>query len=279
MRVPSGANRNGPLLSIAWALITIWKRYVVLWGWTPLFDRSRSPARHRRTVIDLCWSGMLLVSVMSFCFFAHEQASEAYRSAPKVLCALTALAAFRAFDLLVNAAAYAPFGPTTWGGRYRNRDEHCRVLLLTMMNFIELIFWYSVLFTYLAWFQEANFLYPGRDTTPVKPFVVQHAFLLAISTITTVGYGTVAPNDMLTTMVAAFEAVSGLLLIAVGIASSVSLAVSSSPPAMPPADEHSALAAESSPLAWTVRFVSPMIGSVAVLSALYWLFRQSTVIK
>jgi hypothetical protein len=219
---------------------------------------------------------MLLASMSSFWLFQYGQSAEWYQAHRPVLSAVTALAVFRAFDLLVNAAAYAPFGPEGWGGRYRNRDEHCRVMLLTIMNFIELIFWYSVLFTYLAWFCGAQFIYPGSDSNPTPPFVLRHALLLAAATLTTVGFGNITPNDMLTTVAVTFGAVSGLLLLAVGVASAVSLAVSASQPTIPN-EEHSATVSDRLSRSWTIRFFSPVLCSGGILTAIDWLLLRLAV--
>ena len=269
-RTRSNLRTQGPLLWAIWGFITLWKRYVVLWGWTPLFDRSQTPARHRRTIMDFCWGGMLLASASSFRFFQHAQTGESYQTHREILSALAAFASFRSFDLLVNAAAYAPFGPENWGGRYRNRDEHCRVMVLTVMNFLELIFWYSILFAYQAWFCGGQFIYPGSGALPMQPFVIQHAFLLAMSTITTLGYGTVAPNDMLTTITAGFETISGLLLITVGIASAVSFAVSSSQPTAV-SEQRSAAVPDLLSRSWTIRCFSPLVCSAGLLIGLFWI--------
>ena len=201
-----------------------------------------------------------MVSVSSFWLFHHDQSAQWQQIHARILSGIAALASFRAFDLFINAAAYAPFGPEGWGGRSRNRDEHCRVMLLTLMNFVELISWYSVLFAYLAWFCGAKFIYPGYDMRPVQPFMAQHALLLAMSTITTVGYGTVAPDDMLTTIVVVFETMSGLLLIAVGIASAVSLAVVS-PQSATLSEQHPAVRSKPSSSSWRIRSFSPLICS------------------
>jgi len=229
--------------------------------------------------MDFCWGGMFVASVLSLWGFHRGQAPQWYQAHKEVLCAITAIASFRAFDLLVNAPAYAPFGPANWGGRYRNRDEHCRVMLLTMMNFGELIFWYSVLFTYLAWFCGGQFIYPGCDASPAKPFIVQHALLLAMSTIMTVGYGTVAPNDVLTTVVTGVLSLSGLLLIAVGIAAAVSFAVTSLEHTTASAPETTAVASELSPHTWTIRLCSPLLCSAGLLVALHWLFSNLVIIQ
>jgi hypothetical protein len=112
----------------------------------------------------------------------------------------------------MNALRGAIFG-------YKNRPElkeqmtihrAQRRLLLTLMFISEVTFFNAIVF----WILKANFgaKYIMDLNTPVD------ALQLSFSTISTVGYGTYAPADRFTIILALLEFVTGLLFIAGSIA-------------------------------------------------------------
>ena len=210
----------GWLIPALWATLRFWKRNISVWGDAALYTKrsSRKRRSHYRPLMDGVWLAVFASSVVVFWAYATWGG----RSSPWLDCSLAGVALWRLVDLGFTGCAFCPFGPPDWSPRGRTRAELCRMLLLTLFNFCEVIVWAAVLYLHASW----SWNWPYSTAKRLEP---HEALLLSMTTSTTIGYGNIAPGGLGTTILATWQAGLSLLLLSVGVAGLVALIVSEVP--------------------------------------------------
>jgi hypothetical protein len=123
--------------------------------------------------------------------------------------ALSAFALYRATDLWVTLVRTGVF--FSFRGDVQVKQEPPwrlqRVLLGVMMNYVELIMWFAIVYYQLATTSPCQFHDEIRH--------IHQALNLSFSTMTTIGYGLYSPNSLLSTVIALWQAVTGIALLAI----------------------------------------------------------------
>ena len=133
------------------------------------------------------------------------------------------VAGYRVFDLFVVGISNSPMGLSGVTPKKRTPELNKRLILTTFMGFIELVFWNGILLFGLellgyGQFKESFFSNDAILNAPV------HALQTAMSTITTIGYGTYAPNCWLTTILCFLETLTGVVLLTLVVSSVIGVA-------------------------------------------------------
>lgn len=128
----------------------------------------------------------------------------------------------RLWDLSLMLVTLALFGtpdPDAPLGRF-SRPRIQRVLVLILVNYFELIFLFSVLYLWLG----------AHETSQFHEIVAsqRQAFVVSMSTISTVGYGTYAPEGTLAIVLTTVQAFLGLLIVVFVLASFINISARTS---------------------------------------------------
>ncbi len=214
MALPINRDR-GWLTSFAEQVLEVWVHYCAIWSWVGPFHyinkkKSKYYLVQNNIRHDFCWAIMFVLPIFVIAIILPT-------SGGQLVLLFFSVSLWRLFDLFLAALRGAVFG-------YKNPPEKPewmtthraqRRLLLTFIYIMEVIFNYAIVFWILQIYFGAAF-----DSMLRNPW---DAVQLSFSTISTVGYGTYAPNDTLTTILALIEFVTGLLFIAGSIAQMASL--------------------------------------------------------
>ncbi len=146
-------------------------------------------------------------------------------AAPCWACGLRLLMAcivYRLVDMLISVLNVCPFGVGAVRAGVRSTEINRRLVLLNLMSFMELIFWNGILLFYLEEHGLAIFKEPfSGNGTEAEALV--HALQTSFSTVSTIGYGTYAPNSLWAVLLTLMEVFTGMLLISVAVAQTISL--------------------------------------------------------
>gem|GEM_PF-4919870 len=131
------------------------------------------------------------------------------------------VAVYRAWDIFALGVSNSPIGLSGVAPGKRSVELNKRLVLTTFLNFIELVFWYAILLFGIellgfGQFKESFVSNSSLATAPV------HALQTSMSTITTIGYGTYAPNCWLTIALCLFETLTGVILLTLVVSSVIS---------------------------------------------------------
>lgn len=134
---------------------------------------------------------------------------------------LAAVGLYRSVDLFINIFHTGVFHnfrgdvPLNEAPQWQLR----RLLVGVLFNYLELVLWYSVIY------YSVGINSPSEFNTPVSG--IAEALHLSISTMTTVGYGSVAPVRLSSTLLAVLQVITSVLLLATVVSVLVSLLGSS----------------------------------------------------
>jgi hypothetical protein len=223
LRIPAN-RRSGFLLPVVDVFGYIWSNFLTVWSWTPIFHQPlKKPAGQREVSIaqnnvlhDICWCvSLALATYFIFRLLpGRDVATDSW-----ILIAFS-YSSWRSLDLAVVLMHGTLFG-------YKNRpgtrevmtlQRAQRRLLVSLIHFGELILFYAVIYWVL--YQRFKCRFNGFAGTVTTPY---QALLVSFSTLTTIGYGTYAPDQTPSVLVAMLQSFTGLLLIGGFIAQMSSL--------------------------------------------------------
>jgi len=271
------------LLKLSVGFTGFWRYRLAIWGspWmykaNPPESPPTAPRVHRRIwLADLIWTMTLAGSIGSWVWayvqIGNGKAADPGSSTPAgawgvsqttVLLVLAAIV-WRLIDALVNAADVTPFGFGGVSPEKRSRPLHRRLVLLNVMTLLEVMFLNATLTYHLEWLGIARYAVPFAPEQGTRGDGLVRALQTSFSTLTTVGYGTCAPDNLLSVALAILETLTGLLLVSVVAASAISMALTPAPKA-PPKDRP-----EDRP--WVICQLSPTVGTVGMIAGLFsWL--------
>jgi hypothetical protein len=209
-------------------------------------DAARAQQRNRDLFV-LAMVGASVVAI-AICYTADVKIES-----PWYVHALCAFALYRAGDVFVTLVRTGVF--FSFRGDVQINKEPVwrlqRVLLGVMMNYVELILWFSVVYLQLAATSACQF------NTEIRR--VHQALNLSFTTMTTIGYGVYAPNSLLSTVIALWQAIAGVALLAIVVGVLIALLT-----------RDQAAVTPVSPLE-SPSWLRPMATFAVVYATLYWL--------
>ncbi len=189
-----------------------WMEYCDIWSWVPVFYhvpknaiRSDGKVKPKQNNIlhDVLWVAMILLGCL-FLLGAHFRVDELH------LLGLS-IATYRVIDHFLNALKLPLFGWLSPGSVEVMESQRAqRRIILALLYILELILWYAIIYLALARYLGCKFY-----TQPVDSQLdcVAEALQLSFATMSTVGYGTIAPMDVPTNIVAMMQFFTGLMFI------------------------------------------------------------------
>jgi hypothetical protein len=175
------------------------------------------------------------------------------KSRPPFLQAIAAFGLYRAGDIFIMLMRTGVF--FSFRGDIRINQEPLwrvqRTLVGVMSNYIELVGWFAVVYFQLAATSECQF------NTPI--YFIHQALNLSFTTMTTIGYGVYAPNSLLSTVIAFWQALAAITLLAIVVGVIIALLISARPSTDPEKTYESA--------SW----LRPLVAFAVVYGGLYWL--------
>lgn len=202
------AREHSLLLWLVLEAMDIWRSYASPLQ-HPWFRRPKLPSHRARR--DVPYLASFLTSMAIFVTLQYYDSLVFYIG-------MTALCLFRATDILVSLTRIAVVGSYGQTPAYRlNRLRVMRNIVAIFMNYIELIFWYSSVYLCLSACKPAEF------NEPLTPPL---ALVLSFSTISTVGYGNVAPQGMLAALLSAAQAITAVVALSSVVGSLINLSAS-----------------------------------------------------
>jgi hypothetical protein len=132
------------------------------------------------------------------------------------------VAVYRAWDIFAVGVSNSPIGLSGVSDTKRSAELNKRLILTTLLSFIELVFWYAILLfgIELLGFGQFKESFVSNSSIATAPM---HALQTSMSTITTIGYGTYGPNCWLTTALCFFETLTGVILLTLVVSSLISV--------------------------------------------------------
>jgi hypothetical protein len=261
---------DGWLVILAYFLVFSWSRWVSFGGLTLFYRRQETSTGFQikgRTWLQDCMH--LAGTTASVTVFSQLDSAS-----PRWFLAIAlSVASFRIIDLLFDFFMLAVFGNRygrPWAGAMAPRRLH-RTLIIDLLLLIELVFWNACWVFVAAKIRPA--LYHEPITTP------GHALHMSVATVTTIGYGTYAPVENLSVLIAFLQAISAVLLLS-GVIGSVFSRTSSisAGPSNPQSQEPFSEDSYGLPVIWDkgvgwyLRGVLPIIlPAVLVGSGTWWL--------
>lgn len=165
---------------------------------------------------DLLYLASLIMSIAAF-------VATSSTSSPTLRAVAMGTALYRASDLLVALGRIAIVGAFGSVPTYNlKRAKVMRNTLASLVNYVELTFWYAAVYVAVASQHPLEFSYTGEFFTPA------FGFILSFTTLTTIGYGNVAPQGWFAAILCWMEALTALVLLSCVVGSLVSLAASGS---------------------------------------------------
>jgi hypothetical protein len=276
------------LLKLSVGFTGFWRYRLAIWG-SPWLAKPgiplTAPQVHRRIwLADLIWT-LTLAGSIGFWVWAYVQLGNgkvadpgastpagAWGVSQTTVLLVLAMILWRLIDAFVNAADATPFG---WGWvsqEKRSRPLHRRLVLLNVMTLLEVMFLNATLTYHLEWLGIARYAAPFDPEQGTRGDGLVRALQTSFSTLTTVGYGTCAPDNLLAVALAILETLTGLLLVSVVAASAISMALTPAPKA-PPEDRPEEKPSKIPPLPWwqwVICQLSPTLGTVGMIAGLFW---------
>ena len=268
--------RNGFLLGVADFLGDLWLHYLSIWSWVGIFHQRMGKSSSGKMLIrqnnllhDVFYCFNLLISV----WFALRVLPGRDLKQDRLVTLAFSYSVWQAMDLFIGFFHGTLFGiknnPETRESLTLHRAQ--RRLLLTIISFFELVFCYSIIY----WVMSRRFgcLFSGLEKGDNSYWALQMSF----STLTTIGYGTYAPDQTITIIVALFQALSGLLVIGGSIAQMASMLKTpyQAPPDNGADGSHGELeeSVEITINKYRLRCVLPPLGTLLVISFIYYMSR------
>jgi hypothetical protein len=130
-----------------------------------------------------------------------------------VLGAILGVMLWRTLDLLIVLFSMAVFGGITmkrWTAVASAGDMH-RIFVLALLNYAEIVFTFATYYFVLGSFVADQIAVPGDP--PFSPPTQAQAYFLSITTVSTIGYGNVAPLGGLALATATLQTTLVLLIV------------------------------------------------------------------
>ena len=244
------SDTNSPLLHFLDVSTGAWVRRYSLVSIPFLRPRESVSTVNQQRNRDIFVVSMLGLSIAALVWcYPHELPS----SRPPFLQAIAAFGLYRAIDLFITLVRTGVF--FSFRGDVRINQEPLwrvqRILVGVMFNYVELVSWFAVMYFQLASTSSCQF------NTSIKE--IHQTLNLSFTTMTTIGYGVYAPNSLLSTILALWQAIIGvtLLTIVVGVVIARMMA----------AEQGSGPATSPESASW----ITPLVTFVVMYAALYWL--------
>ena len=202
-------SKYGLLLGVTLAAIDIWRSY-----FSPLQHQYFNESQGNKYTRDIWYISSILMSVLFFIFSIIIN-----NLSVNVL--IFTIAFYRSTDILVSIFRIAI------SGQFGNTPNYClernkimRNILATLVNYVEFVFWYSSIYFILGTYDISQF--STQITSPLS-------FVLSFTTLTTIGYGNIAPQEFKSAFFCSMEALSSIVILSIVIGSLSGLANSPSP--------------------------------------------------
>jgi hypothetical protein len=209
MRIENN-RQNGFLLGCLDDVGHCWSHYCAIWGWAGVFHKSR-PIENKNAdqnfwleqdnrAYDIIYSARLIISVLFFSYLAMRWDHHS-GPAPRLDSFILSWSLWRVADNLINYVHGPLFGFKNKPGRRESfsLSRAQRRLMLTLIDYCEIVFTYSSIYWLIS-------IYLGPQSYDKGFINPSSALQLSFSTITTVGYGTFAPNSYRADLIAFSEA-------------------------------------------------------------------------
>ena len=247
---------QGFLLGLLDSVTHTWVSRISLISIPPLRPKGEKFEGELQRNRDVFVSSMLALALGSFLALYFCQGPQLHA----ILHWVAAFAIYRAFDLALTVIRIGVF--FSFRGDVKIAEVQAwrvqRILVGVLMNYVELVFWYSLIYYDLS-LQCTKQFHPDIRN-------LHQAFSLSFSTMTTVGYGLYAPDSMVSNLVAFAQSLTGLILIANAVGSLVAILTSKSAPGAPAAVD------ETPQLSWW----RPVGSFVMIYAFIRWLLAQIT---
>jgi hypothetical protein len=209
---------NGLLLGGFLAITDLWRSYSSPLQ-HPFLDKPKD-SKIRGSRRDTLYLFNLLLSGLVF--------AVACRSSTRwIQMMLVATALYRSVDLLIALLRIAVIGAFGLVPSYKlNRVKIMHNTLAVFVNYVELVFWYAAVYAALSIKNTSQF-YP---TTGISPAL---CLILSFTTLTTIGYGNIAPQKMVSGLICSLEAFTAIVMLSCVVGSLVSLSASNPSTATP----------------------------------------------
>jgi hypothetical protein len=243
---PQSAGKSPPQSWLLWLsrnATWFWRYQLAIWGFLWFYQPEGTPPRYNHSSVrrklwlaDTVWFLTCLGSIVLWVYGVwslrdtkvSDSIFEALHVPKWVLYVCLAAILWRVFDAFVNAADVSPFGYGAVRQEIRGREINQRLVLLNIMTLIELIFLNATLSFGLERIGVAQYSAPFvNEATSVSHGMIR-ALQTSFSTITTIGYGTYAPENGCAIALAILQSLTGLLLVSLVAAGAISLAVTPS---------------------------------------------------
>ena len=179
-----------------------WVRHWSLVAWAPLRPTGANSVQKQQRNRDIFILSMLFVSTIAFIVSIDLNRSN------YILQMFATLGIYRAFDLSITVIRTGVF--LNFRGDVALKEEPSwrvrRVLVGVLVNYLELIMWFAVIYYYLALVCGNQFNFSISEA--------HQALYLSMSTMTTVGYGGYAPNTLISTSVTLWQSLLAILMVA-----------------------------------------------------------------
>lgn len=216
----STLSKYGLLLGGFLLILDVWRSFASPMQHPALTTKS-SNSRNRR-------DGLYLASVV-FSVFVFILVSHLNHTFLSFL--LIGIALYRVTDILLALARIAVVGAFGAIPAYQlSRAKVMRNTLAVLMNYFELVFWYGAVYFFLAIHHPNDFFSPGSITPAL-------ALILSFTTLTTIGYGNIAPQGFTAALLCLMQALTAIVTLSCVIGSLVSLISSSNKPETPEAQD------------------------------------------
>ena len=177
---------------------------------------------------------------------------------------------YRLVDMLISVLNVCPFGVGAVKAGVRSPEINRRLVLLNLMSFMELIFWNATLLFYMEEHGLATFKEPfSGNGTEAEALV--HALQTSFSTVSTIGYGTYAPNSLWAVLLTLMEVFTGMLLISVAVAQTISLTTQGD---VKQADNLQQQTLDLPELPMSLRNYTPLFGTLALIAIFFILLMR-----
>lgn len=247
---PDARCGHGFLLKLVDRITGSWVTHVSLVAIPPLRPKGAAWAAQHQRNRDIFISAMLMMSIGSVALFHFLDPA----SFPKLLRIFATFALYRALDLWITIIRTGVFFSFR-GDIQINREPLWRVrriLLGVFFNYVEATMWYAIIYLHVALACSAEF--KERIT------VMHQALNLSFSSMTTVGYGIYAPNQMLATVLTFGQVLTGIILMATVVGTLAAILTSAAEPSAYTYPD------ESRTLSWWI----PILSFCLILPTLYF---------
>jgi hypothetical protein len=183
----------------------IWTRYCVIWAWSGIYWYISIDNKNSKKIItqncvatDTLWISLLISSILFFSLLSFDLTLQI---------SFFSIAIWRNIDHFFVAIRSALFGfynnPNIPEIMHYHRAQ--RRIAIVILIIIELIYFWAIIY----WFIQENF----NVSFSGKMMNSSHALQLSFSSVSTIGYGTYAPNDRISVTLAIFQSITALLYI------------------------------------------------------------------